>query len=68
MTQSSKSYFNYLFHLYYISYDYEFILIGKYICLSIQPCQIYMKKQKKLMGKLLVKDYKVWIMFCVYAL
>jgi hypothetical protein len=31
MTLSSKSYFDYSFLLYYISYDYEFIFIGKYI-------------------------------------
>jgi hypothetical protein len=31
MTRSSKSYFDYSFLLYYISYDYEFIFIGKYI-------------------------------------
>jgi hypothetical protein len=31
MTQSSKLYFDYSFLLYYISYCYEFILIGKYI-------------------------------------
>jgi hypothetical protein len=45
-TQSSKSYFDYLFLLYYISYGYEFILIGKYIWLQIQPYQIYMTNQK----------------------
>jgi hypothetical protein len=31
MSQFFKSYFNYSFLLYYISYDYEFILIEKYI-------------------------------------
>jgi hypothetical protein len=35
MAQSSKSYFDYSFLLYYISYGYEFILIGKYIWLQI---------------------------------
>jgi hypothetical protein len=58
----------YSFLLYYISYGYEFILIGKYIWLQIQPCQIYMSKTKKLMGNLLVKNDKVWISFYVHAL
>jgi hypothetical protein len=49
MTRFSKSYFDYSFLLYHISYGYEFILIGKYIWLQIQPCQIYLTKQKKLM-------------------
>jgi hypothetical protein len=35
MTQSSNSYFDYSFLL--VIYDYEFILIGKYIWLQIQP-------------------------------
>jgi hypothetical protein len=35
MAQSSKPYFDYSFLLYYISYGYEFILIGKYIWLQI---------------------------------
>jgi hypothetical protein len=46
MVQSSESYFDYLFLLHYISYGYEFIFIGKYIWLQIQPCQIYMTKWK----------------------
>jgi hypothetical protein len=66
MTRSSKSYFDYSFLLYYISYDYEFILVGKYIWLQIHSCQIFMTK--KIDGKLLVKYYKVWISFCVCVL
>jgi hypothetical protein len=68
MAQSSKPYFDYSFLLYYISYGYEFIFIGKYIWLQIQPCQIYMTKRKKLMSDLLVKEDKVWISFYVCAL
>jgi hypothetical protein len=69
MTRSSKSYFDYSFLLYYISYGYEFLLIGKYIWLQNQPCQkIYMTKRKKLIGNLLVKDDQVWILFYVRAL
>jgi hypothetical protein len=49
MARSSKSYFDYSFLLYYIIYGYEFILIGKYIWLQIQPCEIYMTKRKKLL-------------------
>jgi hypothetical protein len=60
MTQSSKLYFDYSFLLYYISYCYEFILIGKYIYYKSNHVKFTWQNNDGL-----VKDYKVWISFCV---
>ena len=68
MIKSFKRYFNYLFIIYYITYDYKFIIIVNYIWLWIQSYKIYIIKIKKLIVKLLVKDRKVWILISVYVL
>lgn len=44
MARSPKLDFDYLFNLYYIIYGYKLIIIGKYMWLQIQPCQIYIIK------------------------
>ena len=46
MTRSSKRYFDYLFVIYYITYDYKFIIIVNYIWSRIQSYKIYIIKIK----------------------
>jgi hypothetical protein len=63
MARSSKSYFDYSSLLYYITYGYEFILIGKVHLIKDPTMSNLHDKMKKLM-----EDYKVWTLFCVPAL
>ena len=44
MVQFSKQHFDHLFIIYYITYDYKFIIIIKYIWLQIQSYRIYIIK------------------------
>ena len=46
MARSSKRYFDYLFVIYYITYDYKFIIIVNYIWSRIQSYKIYIIKIK----------------------
>ena len=48
MVQFSKQHFDHLFIIYYITYDYKFIIIIKYIWLQIQSYKIYIIKIKNL--------------------
>jgi len=41
MARSSKQYFDHLFIIYYITYDYKYIIIVKYILLQIRSYKIY---------------------------
>jgi len=47
MARSSKQHFDYLFIIYYITYDYKLIIIVNYIWLRIQSYKIYIIKIKK---------------------
>ena len=58
MARSSKRYFDYLFVIYYITYDYKFIIIVNYIWSRIQSYKIYIIKIKKIV-KLLIKNGKI---------
>ena len=46
MARSSKRYFDHLFVIYYITYDYKFIIIVNYIWSQIQSYKIYIIKIK----------------------
>ena len=46
MARSSKRYFDQLFVIYYITYDYKFIIIVNYIWSRIQSYKIYIIKIK----------------------
>jgi hypothetical protein len=59
MTWSSIEHFDHLLTIYYISCGYKFIVMVKYIWWQIQTYEVYIIK---LIIKLLVKYYKVWIL------
>jgi len=44
MARSSKRYFDHLFIIYYITYDYKFIITVNYIWLRMQSYKIYIIK------------------------
>ena len=41
MARSSKQHFDHLFIIYYITYDYKYIIIVNYILLQIRSYKIY---------------------------
>jgi hypothetical protein len=68
MARPSKSYSDYLFLLYYISYGYEFISLESTFDYKTSHVKFTWQNEKKLMDNLLVKDDKVGISFYVRAL